>query len=109
MTINSETFLLGLLVLSTLTGLVTEAVKKILTEHNISYHANTLAGVIAMILSGGIGVGYVILNNIAFTAQTITYLVVMVFVSWLCSMVGYDKVIQAIKQFKMDKGDNKNE
>lgn len=109
MTINSETFLLGLLVLSTLTGLVTEAVKKILTEHNISYHANTLAGLIAMILSGGIGVGYVILNNIAFTAQTITYLVVMVFVSWLCSMVGYDKVIQAIKQFKTDKGDDKNE
>lgn len=109
MTINSETFLLGLLVLSTLTGLTTEAVKKILTEHNISYHANTLAGVIAMILSGGIGVGYVIFNNIAFTAQTITYLVVMVFVSWLCSMVGYDKVIQAIKQFKTDKGDDKNE
>lgn len=107
--VNFETFLLGALIISTVTGLVTEAVKKILTEHKVTYHANTLAGLIATILSAAMGVGYIMLSGVGFTSQTIIYLVVLVFISWLCSMVGYDKVIQAIKQFKMDGKDDKNE
>ena len=96
-----ETFLLGALIVSTVTGLVTEALKKILIEHKWNYHANTLAGAVAIVLSAAAGVGY--------TKQTIVQLVVLVFISWLCSMVGYDKVVQAIKQFKMDGKDDKNE
>lgn len=92
-----------------MTGLVTEAVKKILIEHKVTYHANTLAGLIATILSAAMGVGYIMLSGVGFTSQTIIYLVILVFISWLCSMVGYDKVIQAIKQFKMDGKDDKNE
>lgn len=107
--VNFETFLLGALIISTVTGLVTEAVKKILTEHKITYHANTLAGLIATILSAAMGVGYIMLSGVGFTSQTIIYLVILVFISWLCSMVGYDKVIQSIKQFKMDGKDDKNE
>lgn len=107
--VNFETFLLGALIISTVTGLVTEAVKKILTEHKITYHANTLAGLIATILSAAMGVCYIMLSGVGFTSQTIIYLVILVFISWLCSMVGYDKVIQAIKQFKMDGKDDKNE
>lgn len=107
--VNFETFLLGALIISTVTGLVTEAVKKILTEHKVTYHANTLAGLIATILSAAMGVGYIMLSGVGFTSQTIIYLIVLVFISWLCSMVGYDKVIQAIKQFKMDGKDGKNE
>lgn len=107
--VNFETFLLGALIISTATGLVTEAVKKILTEHKVTYHANTLAGLIATILSAAMGVGYIMLSGVGFTSQTIIYLVILVFISWLCSMVGYDKVIQAIKQFKMDGKDDKNE
>lgn len=105
MTIGFETFLLGLLIISTLTGLVTEAVKKILTENNVNYRANTLAGLTSLVLSAAVGVGYIILNNLQFTSQSIVYLVLMVFMSWLCSMVGYDKVVQAISQFKMDRKD----
>lgn len=107
--VNFETFLLGALIISTVTGLVTEAVKKILTEHKVTYHANTLAGLIATILSAAMGVGYIMLSGVGFTSQTIIYLVILIFISWLCSMVGYDKVIQAIKQFKMDGKDDKNE
>ena len=103
--INFETFLLGLLITSTLTGLVTEAVKKIMTEHNVTYRANTLAGLVALVLSSAVGASYIILTNLAFTSVTIIYLVAMVFMSWLCAMVGYDKVIQAISQFKMDEKD----
>lgn len=100
---------LGALIVSTATGLVTEALKKILIEHKMKYYANTLAGAVAIVLSAAIGIGYVVITGTAFTASTIVQLVVLVFISWLCSMVGYDKVIQAIKQFKMGGKDDKNE
>lgn len=109
MMINFETFLLGLLVTSTLTGLVTEAVKKILTEHNVTYRANTLAGLVALVLSAAVGASYIILTNLAFTSHLIVCLIGLVFMSWLCAMVGYDKVIQAVSQFKMDKRDDDHE
>ena len=107
--INVETFMLGLLIVSTLTSLVTEAIKKILSDRGITYYSNTLAGVVATVMSTAIGVGYTVLTGVGFTAQTIVCIVMMVFASWLCSMVGYDKVIQAIKQFKMDRKDDNNE
>ena len=98
--VSFETFLLGLLVVSTLTGLVTEAVKKMMAERNLEYKANTLAGIVSFVLSAAIGLGYVLLSNIGFTTQVIVYLVALVFTSWLCAMVGYDKVVQTISQFK---------
>lgn len=98
--ISFELFLIGLMFISTLTGLVTEAVKDILEEHNKTYKANTLAGLVSLILSVLVGIAYLILTNTTFTAQIIVYLVMMVFMSWLCAMVGYDKVVQAIGQFK---------
>ena len=76
--INFEIFLLGLLITSTFTGLVTEAVKKILTEHNASYKANTLAGLVAFVLSAAFGASYIILTNLAFTSQIVIYLIALV-------------------------------
>ena len=104
--INFEVFALGLLITSTLTGLVTEAIKKILAEHNVTYRANTLAGIVAFLLSIAIGAGYVVGTGAEFNSQIIVCLIAQVFMSWLCAMVGYDKVIQAIAQFKMDGKDD---
>lgn len=98
--INLQTFLMGLLVSSTITGLATEAFKTILIEHNKQYHANTLAGIIALVVTSAIGIGYTIFTNVGFTAQSVTYILALVFMSWLCAMVGYDKVIQTITQIK---------
>jgi hypothetical protein len=98
--INLDVFLVGLLVVSTLTSLVTEAVKKILTEFNVNYFANTLAGIVSAVLSIGVGVGYIAFMGIGFTAQSIVCIIALMFMSWLASMVGYDKVVQIIKQFK---------
>lgn len=97
---NFQTFLLGLLVASTLTSLTTEGVKTILTENNKPYYANTLAGVVSLFVSSAIGIGYTVMTNTAFSAQMVVYLIALMFMSWLCAMVGYDKVIQAISQFK---------
>lgn len=98
--INLQTFLVGLLIASTLTTLATEAVKKIMEEHGKSYFSNTIAAVVSLILSLGVSVCYILMNDLGFTVQNIVASVALVFMSWLCAMVGYDKVIQAITQFK---------
>ena len=107
--ISLHVFMLGVLITSTLTGLATEAVKKLLAEHSKNYYANTQAGIVSVILSVAIGIGYMMLSSISFTSQTIVYLIALVFISWLCAMVGYDKVIQAISQFKTASAESKSE
>lgn len=101
--ISLEIFLFGLMAVSTLTGLTTEAVKKILTERKVNYYANTLTGIVAVILSVIAGVCYFAATGTGFTAQAIVYIVAMTFASWLCAMVGYDKVVQIITQVKTSK------
>ena len=95
-----ETFLLGLLISSTLTSLTTEAFKKILDDYKVSYQSNTLVGIVALIVSAALGVSYVALNGMDFSTQNVIYLVMQIFMSWLCAMLGYDKVVQTISQFK---------
>ena len=107
--ISLHVFMLGVLITSTMTGLATEAIKKILAEYSKNYYANTLAGIVSVILSVAIGVGYMMLSGISFTSQSIIYLVALVFISWLCAMVGYDKVVQAISQFKTASAESKSE
>ena len=95
-----EVFLLGLLIVSTLTGLFTEAIKKWLDERDKKYYSNALAGYVAIGLSIAVGIAYIILVGAALNAQTAVYLIALILLSWLCAMVGYDKVMQAIAQLK---------
>jgi cytochrome bd-type quinol oxidase subunit 2 len=98
--INFEVFLIGLMIVSTLTGLTTEAVKHILTACNVKYQSNVLSGIVAVILSAAVGIAYIVIAGVGFTAQPIISVVVLAFMSWLSAMVGYDKVVQVINQFK---------
>lgn len=100
--ITFELFLTGLMIVSALTGVVTEAVKKVLDENKIKYLSNTLAGIVAAVLSLLVGVGYVILAGIAFSAQIVVCIVALIFLSWLCSMVGYDKVMGCLNGAKKE-------
>lgn len=104
--IGLDVFLIGMLGVSIFTGLATEAVKNVLVEHDINYKANTLAGVVALILSAVVGGGYIILADVVLTSKIAVCWIALVFVSWLCAMVGYDKVVQAISQFKTIKKEN---
>lgn len=97
---NFEIFLFALLVVSTLTGLVTQAIKKWLDEREKKYYANALAGYVSIGLSIAVGIAYVILVEAAINAQLMVYLISLIFLSWLGAMIGYDKVIQTISQFK---------
>lgn len=98
--IDLQTFLVTVMVVSVFTSLTTEAIKKILSDHNLTYPVNTLAGIVALILALAAGIGYMVYAGMTFTVHAVIYLIALIFVSWLCSMVGYDKVIQAIEQFK---------
>ena len=95
-----EVFLLGLLIVSVLTGLATEALKKWMDERDKRYYANALAGYVSVGLSAAVWTAYVILTETVINAQMVVYLIALIFLSWLSAMVGYDKVMQAISQFK---------
>ena len=95
-----ETFLIGLFIVATMTSLFTEAIKKWLQERNKTVHANALAGYVAIVLSVGIGIAYVIVTETAINIKMVVFLIALMLLSWLSAMIGYDKVIQAISQFK---------
>ncbi len=95
-----EIFLSGLLAVSVLTGLFTQAIKSWLSERGKKFYSNALAGWVAVALSALVSVGYLVLTEAAFNAKMAVCLIALMLLSWLSAMVGYDKVIQAITQFK---------
>lgn len=94
---TTTAFLMLLSAFSILSGLVTEVIKDIVKDRaNLSF--NIVALVVSLII-GGIGTGiYYQLNSIEFTMNNIIYMVLMGFASGLCSMIGFDKVKQALIQ-----------
>lgn len=97
------TFLTLLLIVSLFTGLFVEGIKKVLDEANKTYKPNILAGATAAVLSVLVSTGYIIITEAAFNWKMAVYLIALLLLSWLASMVGYDKVIQTIKQFRDNK------
>lgn len=100
MMMSIETFLMLLLTVSILTGLVTEGIKKLADEASKTYKPNLLAGGVSVVLSAFVSVGYLILTETKFTDKMAVVLIALILLSWLCSMLGYDKVIQSIMQIK---------
>ena len=96
------TFLMLLSSFSVLSGLVTEGIKKLISDKaNMSY--NIIALIVSLII-GGVGCAiYYQLNAISFNLDNIIYLVLMGLASGLCSMVGYDKLKQCIEQISGNK------
>lgn len=92
-----EIFLMMLLACSVLTTLTVEAIKKMFTNGE-SRKANIIAAIVAIILAIAIAVIYAILFGVIVNIQYIVMIITLCFLSWLCAMVGYDKVIQAIAQ-----------
>lgn len=89
-------FLVMLLACSLLTSLTVEAIKRM--NEGEGKRWNVMVAVVAVILAVAIGAAYAVMTGIAVTAQYVVIIVALCFLSWLCAMVGYDKVIQAIEQ-----------
>lgn len=97
---TAETFLILLTAFSTVTSLAAEAVKKLLDKMELTYASNVIVLVVSSLV-GGLGtIGYYILNNTEVTAANVACVVIMMIANWIGSMVGYDKVKQALTQFK---------
>ena len=94
---TTSDFLILLSSFSVISGLVTEAIKKLVNDKaNLPY--NVLALCVALIV-GSVGCGlYYQLNDIVFTVNNIIYMILMGFSSGLVSMLGFDKIKQAITQ-----------
>ena len=94
---TTTTFLMLLSSFSVLSGLVTEGIKKLISDKtNMSY--NIIALVVALVIGGAGSAIYYQLNAIPFNLDNIIYLVLMGLASGLCSMVGFDKIKQAVEQ-----------
>ena len=96
-----DMFAFALLAVSTLTGLVVQAIKAMLAEnHIVMKKPNTVAGIVAIVLAALLGVGWVLYTGTPLTTQLALLLVALAFLSWLCAMLGYDKVMQTLAQLR---------
>lgn len=85
-------FLLALC--SVLTGLIVEAIKKLKDVEK----PNLVAAIVSVIVGLAVSVGWVLISKIAVSVEVILFVIALIVLSWLCSMLGYDKVIQTIAQ-----------
>lgn len=96
MTVNL--FVMLLAIYSVATGLVVEAIKKLLDEAKKNYAANLLAFIVAIVI-GVIGtLTYYQLYSIPFSTNNIICAILLGCMSGVGAMVGFDKVKQLVGQ-----------
>lgn len=95
-----DLFVVGLVLVSTITSLMTEALKKIFDEEGVKYKSNILAAIISFATSILTVVGYVLYVGMDFTVQVVIIAICLIVLSFLCATLGYDKVIQTLNQIK---------
>ena len=93
----------ALLAVSLLTNLTVEGIKKLLDGTNAKYSSNILAAILSTILSGAVCAIYLITNDIGFSVKIGVEIVVLMYLGFLVSTVGYDKVMQTLKQLQANK------
>ncbi len=81
-----------------ISSLLTEAVKKAYSNAHKEHSANIVALINAIVVGcGGTAVLYM-LKSIPWTVNNIICLILMGVAVWMASMIGYDKIIQLLKQ-----------
>lgn len=90
-----------LALISVLTTLTTECIKTFCKKAEIPYISNVIAAIVSVILSGIICIVYpIIMTGAVLSPQLIFTAVAMAFFGVLCSTLGYQKVIETLKQIK---------
>lgn len=93
----------ALLAVSLLTNLTVEGVKKVLDGSSVKYSSNVLAAIFSVIISGATCAIYLVMSDVVFSMKIVVEIVVMMYLGFLISTVGYDKVIQTLKQIQAPK------
>jgi len=99
-TLNIEIFVFAFVILSTITSLLTEAVKQCLDNLQIKYISEIIVLIVDAFVSIGGGVFFYIFNDIAFSTKSIMALVCMLIAVFIGSEIGYDKVIELLDKVK---------
>lgn len=93
-------FMTLLVVMAVCVSLITEAVKKFLDDTGVKYSSNMVVLLVAIVVGvGGTALVY-LFAGIPFTIPNIVCIVLMAVAIWVGAMVGYDKVLQMVEQFK---------
>lgn len=82
--------------ISALTVLTVQAIKKLMDEAGKTYNSTILAAVVSCPLSVATSVCYIIYNSVTVDAKVIITVLFLVFLSFLCATVGYDKVVKEL-------------
>lgn len=88
----------ALLIVSLATNLTVEAIKKVLNGTSVKYSSNLLAVIVSIVLACAVSAGYLILNGIPFDLTVGVQVIALIYLSFLVSTVGYDKVLQMLSQ-----------
>lgn len=96
-------FLILLSAFSLIVGLLTQALKKLLDSLGAKYSSNVVAVAVSAVVGIGGTAVYYIIAGVPFSATNIICMVLMGIATAVGAMVGYDKVIQTIKQI-VEKG-----
>lgn len=81
-------------VLSLVSALITQAVKKVTNTNK----PTLVVAIVSAVVGWAGGIAAYILLGIPFTAASIVCLILLAPAIWLCATLGYDKVMEVIKQ-----------
>lgn len=90
----------ALLIVSVVTNLTVEGIKKLLDGTKIKYSSNVLAAILSVVIACIVCVVYLVMNDMAFTLKIGVEIAILMYLGFLVATVGYDKVVQMIKQIQ---------
>lgn len=96
----------ALLIVSVVTNLTVEGIKKLLDGTKVKYSSNVLAAILSVVIACAVCIIYLVMNDVAFTMKIVVQIAILMYLGFLISTVGYDKVVQMIKQIQSTKEDN---
>ena len=94
-----EMFLGLLLFISTVTGLVVQALKPRLDGAGIKYSTNLVVLITSAVVSVVACISFYICADLVWTVKSVFMIFAEIVCSWGVAMFGYDKVVQLINQF----------
>lgn len=95
---NISIFLIILLICEVLVPLATEAVKLMLDSFKIKYAPNVVCAISSVIITIALSAFYIVSKNVELQLIDFFYIFFLIAANWIGSMLGYDKVKQAIAQ-----------
>ena len=86
---------------ASLTALLTQAIKQFYYNRNEAASPNIIALINAIVVGGGGTAVIYMLMKIPWTVNNCICLVVMAFFVWMGSMLGFSKILETYRQFKI--------